>query len=342
MHVAAHVPPAPLSRVDLFRLLADEGRLRLLALSAEEELSVGELAELLHESQPQVSRKAAPLRSAALLESRREGTRTFLRLARRATWLADPVVQDALHEGRRLAQQEGSLGRIAEVLALREQNSRAFFAGADASAPPARSGADDAPPAEGAAGRGAWLASLFALAPLLPGRRLALDVGTGEGFALDVLAPLYERVLALDTSRARLARAARHADERGYRNVRFLEGSFDSDVFREEVDRHGGADLLFAGRLLHHVARPARALASFARCLRRGGHLVILDYLSHDDEAMRQDQADVWLGFAADDLGQQLEAQGLHVTASAPVPERFQAPGPDAHLRWHAWVAQKA
>lgn len=337
--VSAAASSAPLSRVDLFRLLADEGRLRLLALAAEEELSVGELAELLQESQPQVSRKAAPLRSAGLLESRREGTRTFLRAARRSSWLQDPVVQDALHEGHRLAQHEGSFARIAEVLAQREQGSRDFFAGAADDASSAAGGGaagGDAAPAAGA-----WLASLFALAPLLPARRMALDVGTGEGHALDVLAPLYERVLALDTSRARLARAARRADERGFRNVRFLEGSFDSDGVREEVDRHGGADLLFAGRLLHHVARPALALASFARCLRPGGHLVLLDYLAHDDEQMRQDQADVWLGFDLDDVTQRLDEQGLTLTCSVPVPERFRSPGPDAHLRWQTWVAQK-
>jgi len=39
-------------RADLFRLLGDEDRLRLLALCAEEELTVGELAQLLGESQP--------------------------------------------------------------------------------------------------------------------------------------------------------------------------------------------------------------------------------------------------------------------------------------------------
>jgi ArsR family transcriptional regulator len=44
------------TRADLFRLLGDEDRLRLFALCAEDELTVGELAELLDDSQPQVSR----------------------------------------------------------------------------------------------------------------------------------------------------------------------------------------------------------------------------------------------------------------------------------------------
>ena len=53
------------ARADLFRLLGDEDRLRLLALCAEEELTVGELATLLGESQPQVTKKSQALRDAA-------------------------------------------------------------------------------------------------------------------------------------------------------------------------------------------------------------------------------------------------------------------------------------
>ncbi|KAB2894193.1 MAG: winged helix-turn-helix transcriptional regulator, partial [Kofleriaceae bacterium] len=60
-------------RADLFRLLGEESRLRLLALCAEEELTVGELATLLGESQPQVTEKSQPLREAGLLVARRDG-----------------------------------------------------------------------------------------------------------------------------------------------------------------------------------------------------------------------------------------------------------------------------
>ncbi len=70
-------------RADLFRLLGDEDRLRLLALCAEEELTVGELAQLLGESQPQVTKKSQPLREAGLLSTRRDGTRTLLKIDER-------------------------------------------------------------------------------------------------------------------------------------------------------------------------------------------------------------------------------------------------------------------
>src|SRR5688500_4698446 len=92
-------------RVDLFRLLGDEDRLRLLALCAVEELTVGELAVLLDESQPQVTRKSQPLRDAGLLHARRDGTRTLLRTEP----MQEPVLASALETGRALCLSDGSL-----------------------------------------------------------------------------------------------------------------------------------------------------------------------------------------------------------------------------------------
>lgn len=333
--VATHVsPPTALPRVELFRLLADEGRLRLLALAAEEEITVGELSDLLDESQPQVSRKAAPLRQAGLLAARKDGTRTLLKVSLAGPFAADPVVKDALDEGRRLCARDGSLARVHDVIAAREERSQRFFDedGAGAGEP----AASTPPPGDALSAP-----HLFALAPLLPERRLALDVGAGEGQLLDVLAPLYERVIAVDKSRARLARCARRVAQRGHANVRLFEGSFDDTGLLAEVDRAGGADLVFAGRILHHMSRPSRALETFARLLKRGGHLVVLDYLPHDDESMREAQADVWLGFDPDELSQKLEAAGLVVTASRRVPDALHPEGPDAHLAWQALVAVK-
>ena len=87
-------------RWELYRVLSEPIRLRLLALVAEEELAVGELAELLAESQPNVSRHAASLKQAGLVTVRRHGTRTLMRSSDDTAH--DPVVADALESGRAL------------------------------------------------------------------------------------------------------------------------------------------------------------------------------------------------------------------------------------------------
>src|SRR5258708_4515277 len=177
--------PAP-PRWELYRLLAEPVRLKLLALAAEEELSVGELAELLGESQPNVSRHAAALRQSALLRDRREGTRTLLRVAGDAA--ADAVVADALASGRALCEQDGALARIADVVRAREAAAREFFARPH----PARGkSAAEAPPPE----IGAYLASL---APLLARRLRAVDAHPRDHRHLDALAHDDERVVRHD------------------------------------------------------------------------------------------------------------------------------------------------
>jgi ArsR family transcriptional regulator len=119
------VSAAEPSRWELYRVLSEPARLRMLALAAEEELSIGELADLLDESQPNVSRHAAALRQAGLLSDRREGTRTLVRVAPEAA--RDAVVADALGSGRALCERDGSLARIAEVVRAREAAAHEFF-----------------------------------------------------------------------------------------------------------------------------------------------------------------------------------------------------------------------
>src|SRR6185437_12043792 len=239
-------------------------------LTSAEELGVGELAELLREGQPKISRHAAALRDAGLVSVRRQGTWTLLRLAPGAA--EDAVVADAVAAGLASCQADGTLARVDEVIRARDAATREFFARAR----PSQAG----PPAE--------LASyLAALAPLIPHRRLAVDVGTGEGALLEVLAPVFERVIAVDRSDAQLALAAERVRRRDLGNVALVRGEIDGPEVRAAVKKAGhagashdfthppasgpkpraggaGADVVFASRVLHHAPAPGRALAALA------------------------------------------------------------------------------
>lgn len=302
-------------RADLFRLLGDEDRLRLLALCAEEELTVGELAQLLGESQPQVTKKTQPLREVGLLSSRRDGTRTLLKSdvdrfaaprhpTPRGEAAVGPILDAALEEGRSLCSKDGSLAKVARIIAAREELSRRLFETPAQDTP--------APAADSAL---AWAALL---APLLPGHALAVDIGTGEGALLPLLSPLYERVIAVDRSAARLARASANIASWGLPNVRLREGSVDDPAVMQEIA--GRADLVVMSRVLVHASRPQDVVASAARLLRAGGHLAIVDYLPHDDESLRE-QGHVWLGFESNKLRTWIEAARLVPVAVQPFPQ---------------------
>ena len=72
---------AELPLADRFQALADPTRLRIVALLRLMELSVGELAQVLGQSQPRVSRHLKILADAGVLERRKEGSWVFLTLA---------------------------------------------------------------------------------------------------------------------------------------------------------------------------------------------------------------------------------------------------------------------
>ena len=321
--------PDPASRWELYRLLADPVRPRLLALTSTEELGVGELAELLREGQPKISRHAAALRDAGLLTARRQGTWTLLRLAAGAT--DDAVVADAVAAGLASCRADGTLARVDEVIRARDAATREFFA---------RAGVKQiqlGPPPEAAA-------YLAAFAALIPHRRLAIDAGTGDGALLEVLAPVFERVIALDRADAQLALAAERVRRRELGNVTLIHGEVDGPEVRAAVKKGpGGADVVFASRLLHHAPAPARAMAALADLARppKGGERVapvVLDYEAHEDLALREQQADLWLGFEPRELKRMGKAAGLVDTHWQRLPAAWQGEGPDRHLGWQLYI----
>jgi DNA-binding transcriptional ArsR family regulator/protein-L-isoaspartate O-methyltransferase len=313
--------PGAGARWELYRCLGEPARLRLMALAAEEELAVGELAELLGESQPNVSRHLGPLRQAGVVSVRRQGNWTLVRLAEGAT--GDAVLCDALSTGRSLCERDGSLGRVAEVVRARDRGTREFFARAG------RTGAQPGPPTELAA-------YLFALRGLVAQRALAVDAGTGDGRLLEVLAPLFSHVVAVDRSGAQLAAAAERVAQRGFGNVDLVEGALDDAAVRKAVRRRAkeGADLVLAARVLHHAPKPAEVVRQLVGLGRPGAMVVVLDYARHEDEALRAHQADLWLGFEPDELAGLLRDAGVADVAVTPVPAAWCGHGPDRHLPW--------
>jgi DNA-binding transcriptional ArsR family regulator/protein-L-isoaspartate O-methyltransferase len=321
VHAAA---PGLDGRWQLYRLLSDPFRLRLLALAGVEELALGELADLLGESQPNVSRHAAPLRQAGLLAERKQGTRTLVRLPPEA--LSDAVVRDAVAAGRALCEEDGSLERVAAILRGRDEKTREFFA--KASRDSVELGLAPELPAY-----------LSAFGALLPRRELAVDAGTGDGVLLDLLAPVFARVIGVDRSAAQLERAARRVKQRGYANVELLQAELGAPELLASTG--GGADVVVAARVLHHAPLPRVALVELSSLLRAGGRLLVIDYARHTDEQMAAAQADVWLGFEASELLELSREAGLEDARVLPIPQSYAAAASDGHVGWQLLAASR-
>jgi DNA-binding transcriptional ArsR family regulator len=290
------------------KALADPVRLRALALLGEEELSVGELTEILGMTQSRVSGHLAVLREAALVRDRRQGTSAFYSLATDGeaieTWRA---VRGTL-TGSEL--EAADQIRLADTLRRREEKSREFF---DRAAEAWHEGRSES------LGLGA---GAFALAGLLPDSLSVLDLGTGTGGLLPLLGRYVGGVFAVDGSRAMLGRARERLGREQTERVRFLR----ADVERLPL-RDASVDGVVANMILHHLTRPQVVLREAARVLRPGGRGVIVDFETHEEAWLLDEEGHRWAGF------EPAQIAGWCVDAGLSVPAFERVPTPDGG-RW--------
>lgn len=85
---------------EVFRMLADSTRVRLLWALLADEMSVNELADVVDKPGPSVSQHLAKLRMARLVRTRREGTQVFYRIDNdHVARLVRDAVYNAEHAG---------------------------------------------------------------------------------------------------------------------------------------------------------------------------------------------------------------------------------------------------
>jgi ArsR family transcriptional regulator len=123
------------------------------------------------------------------------------------------------------------------------------------------------------------------------------DVGTGTGFVAAGIASQVERVLAVDNSPAMLDVARKNLGALGITNVELLPGDITVLPLKS-----ASVDAAFANMVLHHAADPEEMLREMARVTKPGGVVAIVDEVEHSYTWMREEHADVWLGFARDQI----------------------------------------
>ena len=119
-----------------------------------------------------------------------------------------------------------------------------------------------------------------------------VDVGTGTGFVAAGLAPRVKRVIGIDNSPAMLEVARGNLDILGIANVELVQGEVTY------LPLAGGSmEATFANMVLHHAENPASMLQEMVRVVKPGGTVAVTDEVEHPYGWMRQEHADVWLGF---------------------------------------------
>ncbi len=278
----------------VFKTLSDPTRVRILGLLEREELVVQELMAVLGMAQSRVSRHLAILREAGLLVDRRDGTYVSYRFAPpdsgpwRDTW---NLVRKNLEQDP-TAQRD--LAALEQTLETRGERSRAFF---DAIGP------------EWDALRKVFHDDVLrarAVTRMITPNQTVADIGTGTGILASELARLGVQVIGVDNSSRMLDAARAKLEAESITGVELRRGEAHSlPIDDAEVDA------AFAHMVLHYLPSPAEALREMARIVRPGGAAIVVDFLQHENEWMRQELRVVWLGFAEATIREWFEQAGL-------------------------------
>jgi len=284
--------------LDIFRALADATRLRMMALLQSMELSIGELAQVLGQSQPRVSRHVKILSDAGLAERRKEGSWVFVALGK-----PDRVrpALDALEAWRALEPDHWAVADAARLAAVRADRAAAANAWFETNA------------AQWDAIRSLHVADSeveAAIAVVLgldgaPVRQL-IDIGTGTGRMLELFGGAAEQALGIDRSSEMLRLARAKLAERGLTNAELRQ----ADLYALPLP-DGAADLAIIHHVLHFAQQPGAAISEAARVLMPGGRLLIADFAPHEREELRVRDAHARLGFSDDQIAGWFDAAGL-------------------------------
>jgi ArsR family transcriptional regulator len=299
------------STLKSLRALSDQTRLRIVALLEKDELSVNELQEITRLGQSRISTHLGLLADCALVQSRRDGKRTFYKLNPQADSVASEFIQLAIRGAKELAEHSSDQINLKRVLARRKEQAQVFFnqvAGRfDRVYGPGRS----------------WQAFGHLLLRMLPSITVA-DLGAGEGLLSELLARRAKKVIAVDNSEKIVAFGAAKAKKNGLKNLEFRLGNLQNPP----IDANS-VDLVILSQALHHAEIPADAIAAAHKILKPRGQILLLDLLKHNFDKARELYGDRWLGFAESDLHRWLEAAGfkkieISIVAAEEQPPHFQ------------------
>jgi ArsR family transcriptional regulator len=306
--------------VTQLRAAGEITRMRILALLAHGELSVGELAQVLNQSQPRLSRHLKFLTGAGLVERLPEGAWVFYRLPVEggARGLVDTLIAGIDQADAELRR---DLDRLRDVKAERASAAEQYFARVADEWDRLRAlhyaEADIEKAVLDAAGPGPF--------------DLVVDFGTGTGRMLTLFAGKARRVEGIDLSHQMLTVARSKLEAAGAANASVRHGDATASPYPDN-----SASLVIIHQVLHFLDDPGRALLEAARVLAPGGRLIVVEFAPHSLEHLRAEHAHRHLGVSEADMARWAERAGLTTRAA----KTFRAPHGEKGIAVMVWSAE--
>ncbi len=278
------------------KALADETRLRLALVLCRYELSVNEIVTLMDMGQSRISRHLKILVDAGLLESRRDGLWVYYSAipSGEGRQFLDSILPYALD----MPTTRADLDMALHILEERARKTRQFF----------NAIAEDWDELSREI-LGDFNLPTSILKKLPKDCNVAVDLGCGTGGVLVEMRHGAEEVIGVDGSPRMLELARRRFAETSGKdmvNISLRIGELDHLPLRDAE-----ANFACINLVLHHISEPKIVLSEIKRILKPKGSLLVTEFLKHDNETLRTDYGDRWLGFDKDNFIQMAQSVGL-------------------------------
>ncbi len=303
-------------------------RLRILALLAVRELNVSDLTNILDQSQPRISRHLRLLDEAGLIERFREGSFVYCRLVQQK------VVGELVHTAIGLLDRKDPVLSADRLRAEKIQEERVAASQIWFKANAAK-----------------WdqIRSLYisdhkveaTMLEMLSGKssdgnfNLLLDLGTGTGRVLELLAHKTDQAIGYDSSHSMLEYARSRLADKCFDHCQVRQGDL-IDLAVED----GQADLVVLHQVLHFLIEPEKGVYEAARLLQPGGQMLIVDFAPHNLDNFREEFAHERLGFSQAQMALWLKRAGL--VEKQMIQLAADENKTDEKLVVSLWLAQKA
>lgn len=277
--------------IDYFKALSDETRMRLLNLSIHYELNVNEIVGVLDMGQSRISRHLKILTDCGLLTFRRDGLWIFYSAA--SNGKVFDFIQSIKHLLNQDSQFQEDLAVAKRCIEERTNKTTRFFNAISKN----------------------WeflkqdiIGDLDLNGMILnsvPVSDTIVDLGCGTGDFLPLLKTKSKHVIGVEKSIKMLEEARKHYElDRDGIDLRI--GELEHLPLREEE-----ADIALTNLVLHHLSEPKKTISEVYRILKPKGYFIIVDFLLHQEESMRNKYGDLWLGFSLDVLDKWMKESGF-------------------------------
>lgn len=269
--------------VEQLRALGEPTRLRMISVLRQSDLSVGELVEILCQSQPSISQHLKTLTQCGLVERLPEGAFVFYRAATNdqgVVALLNAIFSHCKIEQTELARDQS---RLEFVRSARAKSVDSYF----------QQLTDDWNQTGELNYFDSELESVLLEAAGPNPLSNVIDIGTGIGQMLTLFSKRATSIEGVDCNHEMLMVARVNLTRDQINNAKVRQGDATALPFSDDC-----ADLVIVHQVLHYLDKPEKVIAEASRVLRPNGRLLIIDFSPHNLHFLRDHHSHRHLGLA--------------------------------------------